>query len=115
MGTDMNRKQLARYEARAKVIKALAHPARLQIVDELAERGERCVCELTELVGTDMSTVSRHLSQLKNAGLVADEKRGTMVYYRLRVKCLTNFFSCVEAVLEQNAREHRELVTLKTS
>jgi len=95
------------------VIKAMAHPARLIILDELAERGERCVCELTELVGTDMSTVSRHLSQLKNAGLVADEKRGTMVFYRLRVKCLTSFFSCVEAVLEQNAAQHRELVALE--
>ena len=84
------------------------------IVDELAQRGERCVCELTELVGTDMSTVSRHLSQLKGAGLVTDEKRGTMVYYRLRVKCLTNFFSCVEAVLKQNAKEHRELISLET-
>jgi ArsR family transcriptional regulator len=111
----MNRKQLAKYEARAKVIKALAHPARLIIVDELAEHGERCVCELTELVGTDMSTVSRHLSQLKNAGLLVQEKRGTMVYYRLRVKCLTNFFSCVEAVLEQNAEEHRQLFSLQTS
>ena len=111
----MDRKQLAKYEARAKVIKALAHPARLMIVDELAERGERCVCELTELVGTDMSTVSRHLSQLKNAGLVVDEKRGTMVYYRLRVKCLTHFFSCVETVLEQNAADHRELFNLQTT
>ena len=110
----MDRNQLARYEARAKVIKALAHPARLMIVDELAEHGERCVCELTELVGTDMSTVSRHLSQLKNAGLLVDEKRGTMVYYRLRVKCLTSFFDCVEAVLEQNARSHNDLVTLDT-
>jgi ArsR family transcriptional regulator len=110
----MNRKQLAKYEARSKVIKALAHPARLMIVDELAEQGERCVCELTALVGTDMSTVSRHLTQLKNAGLVTDEKRGTMVYYRLRVKCLTRFFACVEAVLEQNAREHRELVALES-
>ncbi len=109
----MNRKQLAKYEARARVIKAMAHPARLIILDELAEHGERCVCELTELVGTDMSTVSRHLSQLKHAGLVADEKRGTMVFYRLRVKCLMSFFSCVEDVLEQNAAEHRELVALE--
>lgn len=108
----MDRKQLARYEARAKVIKALGHPARLMIVDELSSRGERCVCELTELVGTDMSTVSRHLSQLKNAGLVTDEKRGTQVYYRLRVKCLANFFACVESVLEHNARAQRELVDL---
>lgn len=111
----MDKKRLAKYEARARVIKAMAHPARLIILDELAERGERCVCELTELVGTDMSTVSRHLSQLRNAGLVTDEKRGTMVYYRLRVKCLTNFFSCVEAVIKQNASDHHELVTLETS
>lgn len=108
----MNRKHLARYEARAKIIKSLAHPARLMIVDELTDHGERCVCELTELVGSDMSTVSRHLSQLKNAGLVQDEKRGTMVYYRLRVKCLKNFFACVESVLEENARQQRELVGL---
>lgn len=106
----MDREQIAKYEARARIIKALAHPARLIIVDELAERGERCVCELTELVGTDMSTVSRHLSQLKNAGLVADEKRGTMVYYRLRTKCLMKFFACVESVLQENVREQQKLV-----
>lgn len=108
----MDKKRLAQYEARAKIIKALAHPARLMIVDELAEKGERCVCDLTELVGTDMSTVSRHLSQLKNAGIVVDEKRGTMVFYRLRVKCLTSFFGCVESVLKSNAREQGLLVNL---
>jgi ArsR family transcriptional regulator len=109
----MDKKRVAQYEARAKVIKALAHPARLAIVDELAEKGERCVCDLTTLVGTDMSTVSRHLSQLKNAGIVADEKRGTMVFYRLRVKCLTSFFACVESVLQSNAREHESLIRIK--
>jgi ArsR family transcriptional regulator len=110
----MNLKQMAKYEARARVIKALSHPARLLIVDELAEHGERCVCELTELVGTDMSTVSRHLSQLKQAGIVSDQRRGTMVYYRLRVQCLTNFFACVETVLRENAREQGDLVELGT-
>jgi ArsR family transcriptional regulator len=106
----MNAKQIAKYEARAKVIKALAHPARLIMVDELAEHGERCVCELTELVGTDMSTVSRHLAQLKQAGIVVDEKRGQMVYYRLRVKCLMKFFDCVESVLRCNAKNQQELL-----
>jgi len=106
----MDKKQLAKYEARAKIIKALAHPARLLIVDELAQHGERCVCELTEMVGTDMSTVSRHLSQLKNAGIVEDDKRGTTVYYRLRVQCITNFFECVESVLACNARSQQELL-----
>ena len=43
----MDAKTLAKYEARAKIVKALAHPARLLIVDELSKAGERCVCELT--------------------------------------------------------------------
>ncbi len=106
----MDKKRLAKYEARAKIIKALAHPARLLIVDELAQHGERCVCELTEMVGTDMSTVSRHLSQLKNAGIVEDDKRGTTVYYRLRVQCIMNFFECVESVMACNAKSQQELL-----
>jgi len=107
----MDAKRLAKYEARAKIIKALAHPARLLIVDELAEHGERCVCELTDLVGSDMSTVSRHLAQLKGAGVVEDERRGKMTFYRLRVKCLTKFFDCIESVMRCNAESHKELLT----
>ena len=108
----MDAKQRAKYEMRAKIIKALAHPARLMIVDELGQHGERCVCELTDLVGTDMSTVSRHLTQLKAAGIIQDEKRGKMTYYRLRVRCLTSFFGCVESVIRSNAKSQQELLTL---
>ena len=91
-------------DARARVMKALAHPTRLFIVDELS-RGERCVCDLTEKIGADVSTVSKHLSVLKRAGIVRDDKRGVQVFYRLRVPCILNFFGCVEAVLEEVGRE----------
>ena len=97
----MNRKTVARYEARARIIKAMAHPSRLFIVDELSH-GERCVCELTEMIGVDMSTVSRHLSILKNAGIVDDDKRGSTVYYRLKVPCVLDFVKCVESVMRSN-------------
>jgi len=100
----------AKYEARAKIMKSLAHPARLLLVDELAKHGERCVCDLTEAVGTDMSTVSRHLAQLREAGIIEDEKRGQMVFYRLKVKCLTSLFSCIESVVQCNAEFHRKAV-----
>ena len=93
----MTAAELTGYKAQARIIKALAHPTRLFIVDELS-RGERCVCELTDLIGVEMPTVSRHLSQLKNAGLLEDEKRGAQVFYRLRVPCVLNFFKCVKAV-----------------
>lgn len=87
----------AEYKAQAQIIKALAHPTRLFIVDELS-RGERCVNDLTEMIGVEMPTVSRHLSQLKNVGILIDEKRGSQVFYRLRVPCVLNFFKCVQAV-----------------
>ena len=96
-------------EARAKVMKALAHPTRLFIVDELS-RGERCVWELTDGIGADVSTVSKHLSVLKSAGIVVDDKRGVQVFYRLRVPCILNFFGCVEAVLEEVGRESASAV-----
>ena len=106
----MGDRNLARYEARAKIVKALAHTARLMIVDELTEHGPRCVCELTDLVGSDLSTVSRHLSVLRNAGIVESQKRGTTVYYRLRVRCIRRFFECVESVLQANARDYQEVI-----
>jgi ArsR family transcriptional regulator len=90
-------KTLQRYKAKSSVIKALAHPTRLFIVDELA-RGERCVCELRDMVDADISTVSRHLALLKTARIVTDDKRGQQVFYRLRTACVLGFFDCVEQV-----------------
>lgn len=86
------------YKQKANVIKALAHPSRLAMVEALAE-GERCVCELQELVGSDMSTVSKHLTILRNAGLVRDRKQGLWVYYSLCTPCVSGFLGCIEAVL----------------
>jgi len=60
---------------KAEIFKALGHPTRLQIVEKLAD-GEQCVCVLLEMFEIDMSTLSRHLSVLKNAGIVTDERRG---------------------------------------
>lgn len=105
----MDAKRQAIYEARARIIKALAHPARLAIVDELRGRS-RCVCEIQAVIGLDMSTVSKHLSVLKNAGIVQDEKRGVQVYYRLRCPCVVDFFECAEKVLITTAKEQMRLL-----
>jgi ArsR family transcriptional regulator len=98
----MDPKTQARFEARATIIKAMAHPTRLFIVDELS-RKERCVCELTEMIGADTSTVSKHLSILRGAGIVQNEKRGSQIFYRLRMPCILNFFDCVETVIRSTA------------
>jgi len=105
----MDPKTTARFEARARIIKALAHPTRLFIVDQLS-RGERCVCELTEMVGADTSTISKHLSILKNVGIVQDDKRGTQVFYRLVMPCVLRFLDCVETILKENVEAQMSLV-----
>ena len=105
----MNARKQALFQARAEIVKALAHPTRLFIVDELS-KGERCVCELRDEIGADISTVSKHLSVLKNAGVVEDDKRGLQVFYRLRCPCILSFFNCIENVLQENARRQRALV-----
>ena len=105
----MDSKTKARFAARARIIKALAHPTRLFLVDQLARR-EICVCKLTEMVGADISTVSKHLSILKAAGIVADEKRGNQVFYRLSCPCLLDLFDCVESALKTTAQKQLALV-----
>lgn len=102
-------KTKALFEARARIIKAMAHPTRLFIVEELS-KGERCVCELQEMIGSDMSTISKHLSVLRTAGIIADDKRGNQVFYTLRVPCVMNFFGCVESVLKTSAHETIDLM-----
>jgi DNA-binding transcriptional ArsR family regulator len=93
----MRTKTQERLRAQAQVLKALAHPTRLLLVEELA-RKTKCVCELTDAAGLDISTVSKHLSLLRNAGIVEDEKRGLKVFYSLKTPCVLNFFKCVESV-----------------
>ncbi len=80
------------------------------MIDELT-RGERCVCELTELVGADISTVSKHLALLREAGLVSSQKRGLKVFYRLSCPCILNFFTCVETVRDEKRRRERTGLT----
>jgi DNA-binding transcriptional ArsR family regulator len=80
--------------AQAQVFKALGQPARLCMVEALAD-GERCVCDLTALVGLDMSTTSKHLAVLAAAGVVTSDKRGNKVFYQLRTPCLLKVLDCL--------------------
>ena len=99
-----NKPSVAQFKQQAEIFKALAHPGRLLMISELSQ-GERCVCELAELVGSEMPTISRHLAQLKQAGIVEDEKRGSQVFYSLKTPCVMNFFQCVAKVRQKRAEE----------
>ena len=100
----MDRERRERLELRSNVFKALGHPTRLYLVQELAAAG-RNVSDLTKKVGDDISTVSQHLSVLKKAGIVRADKQGANVTYSLRVPCVIEFLDCVERMLTHD--EHR--------
>jgi len=93
----MENKIQNKYKKRAEIMKALAHPTRLFIVDFLTD-GEKCVCEIVEQVGVDISTISKHLLVMKNAGLLQDEKRGLNVFYKLACPCIPSLFTCLENI-----------------
>jgi ArsR family transcriptional regulator, arsenate/arsenite/antimonite-responsive transcriptional repressor len=75
----------------ASLYKALADPHRLTILATLASSaGEVCVCDFTSALPLNQPTVSHHLKVLREAGLVASERRGTWVYYRLAPDALAH-------------------------
>jgi ArsR family transcriptional regulator len=98
----MDEQERVRCEARAAIFKALGHPTRLFILQRLRE-APHCVCELTDLVGADTSTISKHLSILRNVGLVRSEKRRTAVYYYLACACLEQFLDGAENLLQMKS------------
>lgn len=95
------------YEMRADLAKALAHSLRLEILDILLTEGEKCVCEIAEKVGAQQPTVSKHLSILRDAGILASRKDGLMVFYRVRVPCIQGFFHCLDRVLGEDLRRRQ--------
>jgi DNA-binding transcriptional ArsR family regulator len=88
------------FRRQARVLKALANESRLRIVDRLS-RGECSVGALTEMIGSDQSTVSKHLAVLRAHGVVLDRREGNVVYYKLMTPCVMNFFSCATQVLKE--------------
>lgn len=90
------------FRQQARVLKALANESRLKIVNRLS-RGECSVGELTNLVGTDRSTVSKHLAVLRSHGIVDDRREGNIVYYTLLTPCVMRFFSCASQLLEERS------------
>lgn len=97
----MKAKTKTDYSAQAAVIKAMAHPTRLLILNSLKKK-ETCVCKLRDMVGDDLSTVSKHLLVLKKAGLVAARREGNWLHYRLTCPCVLDFAACISGLKGKN-------------
>ena len=82
---------------RSVIVKAMAHPTRLLVMDVLTQ-GEKCVNELTNLAGCDVTTLSKHLALMRRAGLLQCEKRGVNVFYQIACPCFLEFFRCIDLI-----------------
>ena len=98
---------------KADVLKAMGHPTRLMIIEMLAG-GERCVCELNKIIRADHSTISKHLSLLKKAGVVSDRKEGLKVFYKLEVPCIIKFMNCITSVIESRVNRDLSALTVRS-
>src|SRR5215469_257333 len=75
-------------EQAVSALRALAHPVRLGIMQELAEHPETCACDFTEVFAVAQPTVSAHLKTLREAGLVTTRRRGTQICYSIALEAL---------------------------
>lgn len=97
------------YKLKTNIIKALANPIRLMIIDCLRD-GEKCVCEIVEQLKEEQSNISKSLGILKSNGLIRDRKEGLNVYYRLNLCCINEFFCCLDNIITENLNQQKELV-----
>ena len=103
-----------KFDARVKIIKAMAHSTRLFIIDELSKK-EKCVCELQEIIGGDFSTVSKHLTILKNAGLVSGNKQGNQVFYKIDAECAYKIICCADNIIKTKLKKETLISQINTN
>ncbi len=97
-----------KYEMLAEIFKATAHPVRLYLLEALAER-KLCVKEFADELGFDISTISKHLTQMKKSGLVYDYREGNCVYYTIRCDCVARFLEASKDILRTNIEREKKL------
>jgi ArsR family transcriptional regulator len=82
---------------RVAALKALAHPTRLRIAEALAS-GSLCVSDIHALTDFDLSTISKHLTLMRQAGWLTCERRGQQIYYALACSCLKTLLHCIDTL-----------------
>ena len=97
-------KELVEY--RAEILKALAQPTRLKIIDFLRD-GERCVCEIFPAISEEQSNTSRHLSMMLSAGVLSRRKEGLKIYYAIKHPELLEIVDIATRIVKQDiSRRH---------
>ncbi len=96
-------------DKKSNVLKALAQPTRLKIL-ELLRDGERCVCEMMPLLNEEQSNLSKHLASLRQAGIVDYRKEGVSTYYRIRHKEVLKIIDLAEEIVKNEMMKTIEML-----
>jgi len=99
------------FEKQAEIAKAVAHPIRMAALEYL-KSGEQCVCDIAKAVGTERTNLSKHLSVMVAAGVLASRKDGLKVMYRVKTPCLLRFMDCIKECLIERAEEQKEILEI---
>jgi len=91
------------FQSRARVLKAMANPDRLQIV-ELLSRGEKCLCDIQPHFAISKSTLSRHVDALRRVGIVTERREGVRSYLKLATPCILHALNCAMKVVNADHR-----------
>ena len=98
-------------EYRAEILKAIAQPTRLKIIDFLRD-GERCVCEIFPAINEEQSNTSRHLNMMLSAGVLSRRKEGHKIYYAINHPEILAVMDIVTQIVKQDiSRRHKLLQT----
>ncbi|MDH4203379.1 MAG: metalloregulator ArsR/SmtB family transcription factor [Phycisphaerae bacterium] len=97
------------YKRQADIAKAIAHPVRVAALDFL-KNGEQCVCDIAETVGSERSNLSKHLSIMVNAGVLASRKDGLKVMYSIKTPCVLKFLDCLKECLKEQMTEQQQML-----
>jgi ArsR family transcriptional regulator len=84
-------------EKAAHILKTIAHPLRIAIVDLLSKQGKLSVGEITEILGSEQSLTSHHLSNMKLKGVLTSERDGQKILYSLQMEEVTGVLQCMSS------------------
>ncbi len=96
-------------ELKAEILKALAQPTRLKILECLRE-GEKCICEIVPAINGEQSNVSRHISMMQKSHLVSTRKDGVRVMVKVRDPKVFEILDKVSAILKNQMKEQEKII-----
>ena len=96
-------------EYRAEILKALAQPTRLKIIDFLRD-GERCVCEIFPAIAEEQSNTSRHLNMMLSSGVLSRRKDGLKIYYVIKHPEILEVMDIVSHIVKQDITGRHRLL-----